>query len=169
MFMQMTPETSLDLWIKTGDEQPRPWLVTRFRELLASFSRDGRYVAYTSDESGQYEIYVRPVSGEGEKWQISSEGGEEPLWSRDGRELIFRNGLKWMAVDVNTSSGLKHGRPRMLFEGPYINVPGFSFDVAGDGRFLLLEENHKQPPTLQLQAIFNWADEVQRRVPANTR
>ena len=57
----------------------------------------------------------------------------------------------------------------MLFEGPYLNVPGVSYDVAADGRFLMLEENYKQPPTLQVQAIFNWSEEVKRRVPARTK
>jgi Tol biopolymer transport system component len=169
VFMQNTPETSLDLWMKSGDLPPRPWLVTRFRELLATFSRNGKYVAYTSDESGQYEIYVRPASGEGAKWQVSSEGGEEPLWSKDGHELFYRNGPKWMAVDVTTDPQFKAGTPHMLFEGPYLNVPGVSYDVAADGRFLLLEENFKQPPTLQLQAIFNWGEEVKRRVPAGSK
>jgi eukaryotic-like serine/threonine-protein kinase len=169
IFMQMTPETSLDLWTKTGDEQPRPWLTTRFRELLAAFSREGKYVAYTSDESGQYEIYVRPASGEGGKWQVSTEGGEEPLWSKDGRELFYRNGPKWMATEVTTDPQFKAGTPRMLFEGPYLNVPGVSYDVAADGRFLMLEENYKQPPTFQLQAILNWAEEVKRRVPAGSK
>ena len=126
-------------------------------------------MAYTSDESGQYEIYVRPASGEGGKWQISSGGGEEPLWSKDGRELFFRNGLKWMTVDVTTASQFTHGTPQMLFEGPYLNVPGFSFDVAADGRFLILEENYKQPPTSQVQAVFNWAEEVKRRVQVGER
>ena len=165
VFMQMTPETSLDLWMKSGDQQPRPWLVTRFRELLADFSRDGKYVAYTSDESGQYEIYVRPASGEGGKWQVSSEGGEEPLWSKDGRELFYRNGPKWMVAEVTTEPQFKASTPHMLFEGPYLNVPGVSYDVAADGRFLMLEENYKQPPTFQLQAILNWSEEVKRRVP----
>ena len=64
VFMRNTPETSLDLWMKSGDQAPRPWLVTPFRELLAAFSGDGKYVAYTSDESGQYEIYVRPPAKE---------------------------------------------------------------------------------------------------------
>jgi eukaryotic-like serine/threonine-protein kinase len=169
IFMQMTPETSLDLWMKTGDEPPRPWLVTRFRELLASFSRDGKYVAYTSDESGQYEIYVRPASGEGAVFQISTEGGEEPLWSKDGRELFYRNGPRWMAVAVTTAPQFKASTPKMLFEGPYRNVPGVSYDVAADGRFLILEENNKQPPTLQLQAVLNWAEEVKRRVPTGSK
>ena len=165
LYMNVSPETSLDLWVKTGEGQPRPWLVTRFSELLASYSRDGRYVAYCSDESGQYEIYVRPASGEGAKWQISTDGGEEPLWSRDGRELFYRNGQKWMAVDITTAQEFKSGSPHLLFEGPYLNIPGVSYDVAADGRFLMLEENFKQSPTLQVQAIFSWGDEVKRRVP----
>jgi serine/threonine-protein kinase len=169
LYMHISPETSLDLWVKTGDQQPRPWLATKFSELLASYSPDGKYVAYCSDESGQYEIYVRPASGEGAKWQISTESGEEPIWSRDGRELFYRNGQKWMAVDVNTAQEFKSGSPRVLFEGPYLNIPGFSYDVAKDGRFLMLEENFKQPPTLQVQAIFNWADEVKRRVPGGKK
>ena len=136
---------------------------------MASFSRDGKYVAYSCDESGQYEIYVRPASGEGGKWQISSEGGEEPLWSKNGSELFYRNGPKWMAVDVTTDQQFKAGSPHMLFEGPYLNVPGVSYDVSADGRFLMLEENFKQPPTLQLQAIFNWGEEVKRRVPAGSK
>jgi serine/threonine protein kinase/Tol biopolymer transport system component len=169
VFMQNTPETSLDLWMKSGEEPPRPWLATRFRELLAAFSRDGKYVAYTSDESGQYEIYVRPASGEGAKWQVSTEGGEEPLWSKDGRELFYRNGSKWMAAEVTTEPQFKASAPRMLFEGPYRNVAGVSYDVAADGRFLMLEENYKQPVTTQLQAIFNWSEEVKRRVPAGSK
>jgi eukaryotic-like serine/threonine-protein kinase len=166
VFMRNTPETSLDLWMKSGDQAPRPWLVTPFRELLAAFSRDGKYVAYTSDESGQYEIYVRPASGEGAKWQLSSEGGEEPVWSKNGHELFYRNGPKWMAVEVTTEPQFKAGTPHMLFEGPYLNVPGVSYDVAADGRFLMLEENYKQPTTTQLQVILNWSEEVKRRIPA---
>jgi Tol biopolymer transport system component len=169
VFMQAAPETGLDLWMKSGDQPPLPWLVTPFREMLAAFSRDGKYIAYTSDESGQYEIYVRPASGEAARWQISTEGGEESLWSKDGRELFYRNGPKWMAVAITTSPQFKASAPRILFEGPYRNVRGVSYDVAADGRFLLLEENYKQPPTTQLQAIFNWSEEVKRRVPAGSK
>lgn len=169
MIMQSSPKTGLDLWMKSGDQPPQPWLVTPFREMLADFSRDGKYVVYASDESGQYEIYVRPASGEGARWQVSTEGGEESLWSKDGRELFYRNGSKWMAVAVTTSPQFKAGAPRMLFEGPYRNVRGVSYDVAVDGRFLMLEENYKQPPTTQLQAILNWSEEVKRRVPTGSK
>mgnify|MGYP001198104094 CR=1 FL=1 len=169
MFLQIYPETSLDLYVKAGNQPPSPWFVTPFREMQANFSRDGRYVAYVSDESGQYEIYVRPSFGGGTKWQVSTAGGEEPIWSKDGRELFYRNGQKWMAVDVTTGLQFKAGSPRMLFEGAYLNVRGVSYDVAADGRFLVLEENFKQPPTTRLNAIFNWSDEVKRRVIPGVR
>jgi serine/threonine-protein kinase len=169
MYTETAPETNLDLGIIRRGQSPQTWLKTRFREWGAAFSRDGKYIAYVSDESGQYEVYVRPASGEGAKWQVSTEGGEEPLWSKDGRELFYRNGPRWMAAEVTTQPQFRAGTPRMLFEGPYLNVAGVSYDVAADGRFLMLEENYKQPPTTQLQAIFNWSEEVKRRVPAGSK
>ncbi len=169
MYTETAPETNLDIGIIRRGQSPQTWLKTRFREWGAAFSRDGKYIAYVSDESGQYEVYVRPASGEGAKWQVSTEGGEEPLWSKDGRELFYRNGPKWMAAEVATQPQFRAGTPRLLFEGPYLNVAGVSYDVAADGRFLMLEENYKQPPTTQLQAIFNWSEEVKRRVPAGSK
>ena len=70
-----------------------------------------------------------------------------------------------MAVEVTINQEFNVGSPRMLFDGPYRNVPGVFYDVATDGRFLMLEENFKQPRTSQIQAIFNWSEEVKRRVP----
>ncbi len=169
LFMQVGQDTDLDLWLKAGDQPASPWLITPFREMQAGFSGDGRYVAYVSDESGQYEVYVRPFSGETGKWQISTAGGEEPIWSKDGRELFYREGQKWMGVEVTTSPQFKAGPPRLLFDGPYLNVRGISYDVAADGRFLLLEENFKQPATTQLQAIFNWSEEVKQRVQTGNK
>jgi serine/threonine-protein kinase len=168
-FLDKAPETGLDIWMNKRGQPAAPWLKTRFREWGAAFSRDGKFVAYVSDESGQYEVYVRPASGEGAQWQVSTEGGEEPVWSKDGRELFYRNGPKWMAAEVTTETQFKAGTPRLLFEGPYLNVPGVSYDVAADGRFLMLEENYKQPPTTQLQAIINWSEEVKRRVPTGSK
>jgi hypothetical protein len=70
-----------------------------------------------------------------------------------------------MATEIKTEPQFQSGPPQLLFEGPYLNVPGVSYDVASDGRFLMLEENFKQTPTLQVQVILNWAEEVKRRVP----
>jgi len=74
-----------------------------------------------------------------------------------------------MAAEVTTQPQFKAGTPWILFEGPYLNVAGVSYDLAPDGRFLLLEENYKQPTTTQLQVILNWSEEVKRRVPVGSK
>ena len=78
-------------------------------------SPNGRWVAYISDESGQDEIYVQPFPEGGQRWLISTGGGIEPMWSRDGRELFYRNGNQMMAVPTDTEPGFNAGTPRLLF------------------------------------------------------
>src|SRR5437762_6529613 len=85
----------------------------------AEFSPDGRWLAYASNETGRYEVYVQPFPGPGGKWQISTEGGREPAWARSARELFYRNGGKMMVADVLTQPTFTAARPRMLFEGHY--------------------------------------------------
>jgi serine/threonine-protein kinase len=157
----------VDLWVRPlkGTQTPQPFLRTRFTEVGARFSPDGHWISYVSDESGQYEVYVRPYPGPGGKWQVSTQGGEENIWSRDGRELFYRNGNKWMVVAVNLKPEFKAGTPKLLFEGPYINVGGPSFDVAPDGkRFLLLEPAERESaPVTHLNVVLNWFEEVKRK------
>jgi serine/threonine protein kinase len=146
-----------------GDRQPIPWLKTKFNEWGPVFSGDGKWIAYVSDESGTYEVYMRPYPGPGGKRQISTNGGEEVLWSRDGHTLFYRNALTWMSVAVQTQPEFRADPPKVMFEGPYLNVPGLSYDVAPDGKhFLMIEENQKQPPTTQLNVVLNWFEELKR-------
>jgi len=171
-FHELGPDTGLDLWMLPleGDRKPYPWLETKFNEWGARFSRDGKWIAYTSDESGQYEIYVRAYPGPGGKWQISASGGEEVVWSPDGRKVFYRDGLKWMSAAVQTQPEFRADAPKVMFEGPYLNVPGVSYDVAPDGQhFVMIEENQKQAPTTQLNIVLNWFEELKRRVPAGKK
>jgi eukaryotic-like serine/threonine-protein kinase len=164
-FQQNAADTGVDLTILPleGDRQPYSWLKTKFNEWGAAFSRDGKWVAYCSDESGQYEIYVRSFHDAGGRRQISNAGGEEVIWSPDGRTLFYREGLKWMSVAVQTQPDFRAEAPKMMFEGPYLNVPGVSYDVAPDGQhFMMIEENQKQGPTTQLNVVFNWFEELKR-------
>ena len=86
-FVEINPTTGYDIWVlRLGDRKAQPFLRTPFNEGAPRFSPDGRWLAYVSDESGRYEIYVQPYPGPGGKWQISTEGGTEPLWNRNGRE-----------------------------------------------------------------------------------
>ena len=158
-------DTGVDLWILplSGDRQPYPWLKTKFNEMMPAFSRDGKWIAYISDESGQFEIYVQSFPGPGGKRQISTAGGEEVRWSPDGRTLFYRDGLKWMSVAVQTQPEFRAEAPQVMFEGPFLNVPGVSYDVAPDGQhFIMIEENQKQAPTTQLNVVLNWLEELKR-------
>ena len=164
-FQEHSPDTGIDLWILPieGDRQPVIWLKTKFNEWGPTLSHDGKWVAYTSDESGQYEVYVRPYPGPGERHQISTAGGEEVLWSHDGRSLYYRDGPRWFAVVVEMQPEFRVGATKTMFEGPFLNVPGLSYDVAPDGQhFVMIEENQKQPPTTQLNVVLNWFLELKR-------
>jgi Tol biopolymer transport system component len=101
---------------KTPDAKAQPFLDTRFTRGDFQFSPDGKWVAYDSNESGRDEVYVIPYPGPGGKAQVSTGGGLDPHWNRNGRELFFRSGDKMMIVDVETGASFRTGTPRMLFE-----------------------------------------------------
>jgi serine/threonine-protein kinase len=131
-----------------------------------SLSPDGRWFAYTSNEAGRYEIYVRPTSGAEGRWQISTEGGVEPVWSASGSELFYRHGDQVLAVDVVTNSTFEHGKPRLLFEGRYalgeVKDDTRAYDVAPDGQRFLMLRPESEPSTGDLKVVVNWYDELQR-------
>jgi Tol biopolymer transport system component len=161
------------LVLRMADRKPQAFLRTPFNEADPRFSPDGRWLAYLSDESGRYEIYVQPYPGPGGKWQISTEGGLEPVWNRNGRELFYRSGNKMMAVDVTTQPSFSVGKPKMLFEGRYepSPFPNSNYDVSPDGqRFLMLKpvEQAEAAPT-QINVVLNWFEELKRRVPSGTK
>jgi Tol biopolymer transport system component len=180
-FHEIDPALQRDIWVlRMGDTSPssgqvrkaQPFLRTRFDEAGPRFSPDGRWLAYISNESGRYEIYVQPFPGPGGKWQISSDGGTEPLWNRNGRELFYRSGDKMMAVDIATLPSFAAGTPRMLFEGQYVPAPGASpnYDVSPDGqRFLMLKPIEQAAGPTQINVVLNWFEELKRRVPTGTR
>ena len=156
---------NMDLWLLRVDGASRttvPFLQTPFTEWGGAWSPDGRWIAYTSDESGRYEVYVRSANAQGPKWQVSTEGGEEPRWSASGRELVFRNGQQWLAAAVTTDRGaFAAGQAGVLFDGPYINPPGPSYDVADAGRrFLVLAPAEEEPGARQVHLVQHWFDEV---------
>ncbi len=146
----------------------RPFLQTRFNERAPMFSSDGHWLAYISDESGQDEIYVQPFPGPGGKWQISTEGGNQPVWARDGRELFYRNGDKMMALAVTTQPTFSAATPRLLFEGRY--EPSFrgeaNYDVSPDGQRFLMVKSMEQPTPTPLVVVLDWFTDLTRRVPA---
>jgi Tol biopolymer transport system component len=142
-FGEIDPNSGYDIWVlRLSDHKAQPFLRTPFNESVPQFSPDGHRLAYVSDESGHWEVYVQPYPGPGGKWQISTEGGMEPTWNPNGRELFYRIGDKMMAVDITTEPNFKAGKPKVLFERRYEPTPatGPNYDVSPDGqRFLMLK------------------------------
>jgi eukaryotic-like serine/threonine-protein kinase len=169
-YIEVNPTTGYDIWVlRMSDRKAQPFLRTPFNESSPQFSPDGRWLAYTSDESGRFEIYIQSYPGPGGKWQISTDGGTEPAWNRNGRELFYRNGDKMMAVDIATQPGFSVGKPRMLFQGQYVLTPASfpNYDISADGqRFLMLKPTEQAgvEPT-QINVVLNWFEELKRRVP----
>jgi serine/threonine-protein kinase len=172
-FMEINPNTGYDIYtLPLKDRSPQPFVRTQSNETAPSFSPDGHFMAYASDESGRVEIYVRPYPGPGGKWQISTEGGMEPVWNPKGRELFYRAGNKIMAVDVTMQPTFSASKPRILFEGPYVLSPrSFSdYDVSPDGqRFLLLKADDQAQAPAQINVVLNWFEELKQKVPAGKK
>jgi serine/threonine-protein kinase len=160
----MPGSTGRDIWLAplgTGDSA-RPFLATEFNERGIAPSPDGLWLAYVSDESGQDEVYVRPMPGPGGKRQVSIDGGQEPAWSRDGRELYYRSGTHFMAADIRTSPAFSVGSRRELFEDSYARNPDHTnYDIHPvTGQFLVVEGSND--PT-DLVVVLNWFEELKER------
>ena len=174
-FDQTVPFTEYGVWIMplTGDRQPHLFTKSRSQMGAGKFSPDGRWVVYCSMESGKAEIYVEPWPGPGPKIQISSEGGLDPIWQRDGKEIFYRNGSKVMAVPVSTQASFQAGRPRLLWEGEYSyglssscggrGATVTSYDVSPGGqRFLMIKDNDQNMYATKIVVVVNWAEELKR-------
>jgi Tol biopolymer transport system component len=173
-FIEVNPTTGYDIWVlRMSDRKAQPFLRTPFNEGAPRFSPDGRWLAYVSDESGRFEIYVQPYPGPGGKWQVSTEGGMEPAWNPNGRELFYRSGDKMMAVEITTQPSFSAGKPRVLFERPYQPTPGTfpNYDVSPDGqRFLMLKPSEQgQAAPTQINVVLNWFEELKQKVPAGKK
>jgi Tol biopolymer transport system component len=173
-FHEANPTTGEDILVlRLSDRKVQPFLRTPFNEADPRFSPDGRWIAYMSDESGRSEIYAQPYPGPGGKWQISTDGGTEPVWNRNERELFYRSGNKMMAVEITTQPNFALGNPRVLFEGPYVlaTVPISNYDVSPDGRrFLMVKPTEQvQAAPTQINVVLNWFEELKRRVPTGTK
>jgi Tol biopolymer transport system component len=166
-FMRQNAQTSRDIYVLSlrGQSRPRPVVNTPAYEGGAQFSPDGHWMAYTSDESGQMQVYVRPFPSPDRRWQVSTQGGTQPVWSRSGKEIFYRVGNKMIVVDVSAGADLSLSQPRQLFEQRYVfqNVSLANYDVSPDGqRFVMIKD---EAGSGRLNVVLNWTEELKRLVP----
>jgi serine/threonine-protein kinase len=153
----------------------RNWSDPDAFERAPALSPDGRFIAYVGGETAREEIYVQPFPDRGGKWQISFDGGVEPEWSPDGRELFFREGDAMMAVSIETDPRFSASTPRRLFTWNYFApaIRAFTYDVAADGsRFLMIKETDTPAaaaPASEIIVVQNWFAELQRLTPSHRR
>ena len=176
LYAKQDPTTSADLWILpltsggTPGGPAAPFADTKFNEDQGQFAPDTHWIAYVSDESGGFEVYVRPFpapAGGAGKIQVSRGGGMQPRWRRDGRELFYLSlDGKMMAVDVTLGPVFKAGTPEPLFQasfarnGKQIPLDAFAWDVTADGRRFLMNtvETTSRPVTV----VLNWDAALKR-------
>ena len=156
-FVEANPKTQEDIWfLSASDGEVRPFLTSRFQERHPAFSRDGRWLAYTSTESGREEVYLQAHGGNGGRVQISSNGGTGPVWSRNGRELFYAEGSQMMVVDIDLAGEPKVSRPRVLFQGPFVWDRARNYDVTPDGRFVMVQRTSDLIQSATLRVLLNW-------------
>jgi serine/threonine-protein kinase len=168
-FTRVEEATGADIWTMSmdGERKARPWLATRFEEFQPHFSPDARWIAYTSTESGRTEVYVRSYPDGAYRRQVSFDGGVEPRWRSDGRELFYRRNDEVLATEV-TAAGLqlRFSVPRVLFTGEYLISNTFSswstWDVLPDGKRFIFLQDFARPRT-SVTLVQNWFQELTKR------
>jgi Tol biopolymer transport system component len=161
-----TPSSTADVWVLPlfGDRKPFPLAQTEFIETSGVFSPDGRWIAYTSNESGQPNVYVRPFLRAGGKYQVSRDGGSHPVWRADGTELFYLSGATtMMAVPIKATGQLEGGVPQTLFQpGRLILNRGQAYAVTRDGGRFLVKASLRRSNAAPITVVVNWTAAIQK-------
>ena len=169
LYRAVDAATNFELWALPvgGDQQPIPFLKAAYGVSDGQFSPDGRWVAYSSNESGKWEVFVAPFPGPGGNWKISTAGGSEPRWRRDGKQLFYlATDGKLMAVDVTAGPQFEAGLATPLFQTrrrePVSSTDTYCFDVTADGQRFLVNTDVGELTSSPLTAVLNWTEGLKR-------
>ena len=166
------PNTGADIAMLPYDAggTPQPLINTRFNEFHPMISPSGRWLAYSSDESGRAEIYIKAYPGPGGAIPVTTDGGMEPVWDPSEKELYYRDdtGDKLFKVSILTEPTVQIGSPELLFEGRFLWSSSFwgrNYDISPKGDFFILIEEGEMQPAAQINVVLNWFEELKRLVP----
>jgi WD40 repeat protein len=168
VYLSSAPVTRWDIWALPtfGDKKPIAFLKTQFSEFEARLSPDGRWLAYSSSESGRREIYVQAFPDAGGKWQISTQGGRDPMWRRDGKELFYISpDGRMLSVDIAAGATFQAGVPKALFDGVRSNDNqlGRSYAVTADGQQFLVIRPDRARAIPATTVVVNWSAGFQEK------
>ena len=174
VFVERQPATGRDIWLLPidGDRRARPFLSSPFDESAPRFSPDGRWMAYVSNESGRDEVYVRALGNPARKQQASDEGGAEPVWGQNGRELFYRAEKTMLAVPVAAGTDMRIGKPQRLFEGDFEpgTIDAANYDITPDQqRFVMVQAREGASAQATLHVLINWFGAVASAISAPSR
>jgi len=156
-FTRAGKETQTDIWVvPLAGGEPRPFAVTRFDEDYPSFSPDGKWIAYASDETGRDEVYVRAWPSGGAKVQVSVDGGTSPRFSRDGRRLFFAIDTDLWVADVEADSSFRASLPRLAFHGDFVFERLGNWDVSADGTRAVFVRGSHASGERELRVVYDW-------------
>jgi serine/threonine-protein kinase len=164
LIVQYADENSQNIGVVSEDGELRVVVNTPGTEKNAALSPNGRWLAYTSDETGEFQVFVQAFPGPGGKWQISNRGGNWPRWSPDGTELFYRWQTNLYAVPIDDSAGnFRFGQSEIVFDD--LDPMRSDYDVLDSNRFLLVEQVGDASGPAGVTVVVNWFDELERLVP----
>ena len=162
LYYSSLPTTGWDVMVLPlfGDRKPIPVSQTRFAEVAGRFAPSGRWIAYASNESGRFEIYVQPFPQSGSRVRVTTSGGFEPRWRRDGKELFYLSlDGTLTAVPVNAAETFESGPPQRLFQTrvPFLgSIYRSDYEVVGDGRRFLVNTLMEGAAAAPITVVVNW-------------
>jgi Tol biopolymer transport system component len=174
-FFKESRSTGDDIWLLSfsgeGEASAREFVSTPFQERQPVFSPDGLWIAYISDESGEFDVYIKPSDGTGQRRKLSTNGGTAPIWHPKGGELFFFKGKTAFSVTVKTFPEVAISAPRVFFETSDVITPSpfRDVDISRDGSRFVWMTPLDEPKELEINVVLNWFEELERLVPAGKK